>query len=136
VDAGQGGKLGAACNTVVFLDEDADGAGDDFVVYYGLLLGTQRSQTLHQNRCSYDTILRFSGGWKRRIRSGRLRKPLGSRSGISWRSSWVDDVNVVGAGMFEVYFEGDILAATSSRALIPLPIPPLFRSRLCISTRP
>jgi hypothetical protein len=37
VDAGQCGKPGAGCNIVIFLGEDADGAGGDFVVYYGLL---------------------------------------------------------------------------------------------------
>jgi hypothetical protein len=36
VDAGQCGKLVAGCNIVVFLGEDTDGTGGDFVVYYSL----------------------------------------------------------------------------------------------------
>jgi hypothetical protein len=35
---GQCGKLGAGCNIVILLGEDADGAGGDFAVYYCLVL--------------------------------------------------------------------------------------------------
>jgi hypothetical protein len=37
---GQCGKLGAGCNIVILLGEDADCAGSDFVVYYCLVVLT------------------------------------------------------------------------------------------------